>query len=867
MMNFEFRMLSCPAPKESLPPPRHWRGGIGGVFGTFGLEDVLCQKTYELIQNSKFIIQNSLRTLRLIVVLMILTVSLNAQQYRVFGKVMSSTEGEAIVGATVFIQNLNLRTTTNREGIYEIFVPLRRSPFGEGTHKLEVFKQGKQTTYKIIRLNAEQEVNFKMDEITRELDGVEVTDEHISISGISRLRAVEGLSIYEAKKNELIILDDFAANKVSNNARQVFARVPGLNIWESDFAGLQLDIAARGLGPSRTANFNTRQNGYDMSADALGYPESYYLPAMQAVERIEVVRGAASLQYGTQFGGMLNFKLKEAPEKPVEVNLEQAVGSFGYLNSFLSVGGKPGKWDYYGYYQYRKGDGWRKNSGFDAKQAFVRLGNKVTEKFKAGFEYSYLDYQAQQPGGLTDEDFQSGNLKRSRRNRNWFQVNWNLFATNLDYDFSTKTQFNLRAFVLNSRRDALGNLQQIDRIDNPNQNRTLISDRFQNFGAEARLLHYFNLLGSESVLISGTRFYDGLTDRTQGNASNSSTAHFLLNNPSDPEDFDYNFPSNNYSFFTESVLNLTDKLSVTPGIRFEYIRTDAVGKWKQIVKDFAGNIKAINTFEEDRSVRRSFVLLGLGAGYYLNPSLNLYANFSENFRSVTFSDLRLNNPNFVLDSKITDESGFNADLGIRGNLTDWLSTDTGLFYLKYNDRIGVLLPAGSTILLRTNVGDSRHIGLESYLEANFTKLFSGTQKETSLSVFSNLSWINAIYTRSRDTAIQGNRVEYVPNLMFRSGLNYRRKNLKASYQFSFLGSQFSDATNSIRNPNALTGEIPAYFAMDLSLEYEKGRYKITSGVNNLTNEKYFTRRAESYPGPGIIPATIRSFYLSLGIRF
>ena len=158
------------------------------------------------------------------------------------------------------------------------------------------------------------------------MEEIDVKAKRKTYSGIGRLRSVDGFGIYEAKKNELIVLDDFAANKANNNARQIFAKVPGLNIWESDCAGLQLDIAARGLGPSRTANFNTRQNGYDMSADALGYPESYYTPPMQAVERIEIVRGAASLQYGTQFGGMLNFKLKEAPkDKKIELNSEQTV--------------------------------------------------------------------------------------------------------------------------------------------------------------------------------------------------------------------------------------------------------------------------------------------------------------------------------------------------------------------------------------------------------------------------------------------------------------------------------------------------------------------------------------------------------------
>ena len=103
-------------------------------------------------------------------------------------------------------------------------------------------------------------------------------------------------------------MNDVIGNKSTNNPRQIYAKVAGLNIWENDGAGIQLAIGGRGLSPNRVSNFNTRQNGYDISADALGYPESYYTPPTEAVERIEIVRGAASLQYGTQFGGMINSK-------------------------------------------------------------------------------------------------------------------------------------------------------------------------------------------------------------------------------------------------------------------------------------------------------------------------------------------------------------------------------------------------------------------------------------------------------------------------------------------------------------------------------------------------------------------------------
>ncbi|MFC7670651.1 hypothetical protein ACFQT0_27180 [Hymenobacter humi] len=82
----------------------------------------------------------------------------------------------------------------------------------------------------------------------------------------------------------------------------------GLNIWENDQGGLQLSIGGRGLDPNRTSNFNVRQNNYDISADALGYPESYYTPPTEAIKRIQPgARGRfAAVRHPVR--GLLNFE-------------------------------------------------------------------------------------------------------------------------------------------------------------------------------------------------------------------------------------------------------------------------------------------------------------------------------------------------------------------------------------------------------------------------------------------------------------------------------------------------------------------------------------------------------------------------------
>ena len=101
-----------------------------------------------------------------------------------------------------------------------------------------------------------------------------------SSSDYQQMPEIVGTSIYAGKKNALIVLDNVQGNVVTNTMRQVLAKVPGIHIWESDGSGIQIGIAARGLSPNRSWEFNVRQNGYDIAADPFGYPEAYYNPPL-----------------------------------------------------------------------------------------------------------------------------------------------------------------------------------------------------------------------------------------------------------------------------------------------------------------------------------------------------------------------------------------------------------------------------------------------------------------------------------------------------------------------------------------------------------------------------------------------------------
>lgn len=721
------------------------------------------------------------------------------------------------------------------------------------------------------------------------------------------LRSVEGSGIYEAKKTESIAPDELIVNRATNNARQIFSKVAGVHVWESDGAGLQLGIGARGLSPNRTSHFNTRQNGCDMSADALGYPESYYTPPAEAIDRIDIVRGAASLQYGTQFGGMVNFIMKRgSEEKAIEAQTRQTLGAWGLWNSFVSLGGtleeilgKDAKINYYGFFQHKQGQGQRPNSGFNLSMGYASARAYFSPTLSLQADYTIMEYVAQQPGGLTDRMFEEDPFQ-SVRHRNWFRVQWQMLAVNLDIALSPSAALNSRFFGVFSGRDALGNLERINVVDFGRE-RTLLSDSYNNVGNETRLIYRYpsvfnQMFGANeiSTFVAGFRLYKGQTNRRQGNASDGKDADFRYLRPENLENSVYTFPGYNMSLFAEHIFWLASNLSITPGVRYEHIATFADGYWRQKVVDFAGNILADNINPERLERLRSFPLFGVGISYRFNGdnaispetpaspksnqgeySLELYANISQNYRSITFSDLRVVNPNFKVDSALRDERGFNADIGLRGQITPWLAADVSVFYLEYADKIGNILRSDEPPLFlpyrfRTNIGTARTIGLESLLELDLSRLLFSPQTAQfyRLTAFVNSSLLDARYIETQDASARNKFVELAPPFMLRSGATLKWNDaIGFNIQYSHTAEHFTDATNAIRTATAVNGVIPAYSVWDIGAQYSfvvfEKLLRIEAGVNNLFDARYFTRRADGYPGPGVIPSEGRSWYVTI----
>ncbi len=789
-----------------------------------------------------------------------------SQKSSIIGKVSDNSKQD-LVGANIVLKGTVRGVQTNSNGEFII------KGLNAGDYTLVVSLLGLKTKEANISLeeNEVKTINFELEDETYTLKDIQVVASR-GVRGNEHLAEVDGYSINATKKNEVIKLDNINANLAMNNSRQIFSRTPGISVWENDGSGIQLAVASRGLSPNRSWEFNVRMNGYDITPDPMGYPEAYYTPPMEVVDRIEIVRGASSLQYGPQFGGLMNFVLRK-PDISTRVTVESqnTVGSNGLFSTFNYIGGTEGRLSYTAYYQKRFGDGWRANSYYNTDHAHAELSYAITNKFKVGAEVTYMTYKSQQAGGLSDAQF-AQDARQSVRSRNWFSTPWLVPSVSAEYIFNEKTKLSWKAFGVIAERSSVGNVSAITSVDNMTSNRQVDRDYYNNFGSELRFITEYKFLGMNNTVASGLRYYNGNIDRQQqGKGSTGKEMEFSIEGEN-PRDLDFN--NINKAAFFENIFRISKKFLMTAGARVENISSIMQGRFS-LVNGQVNNLTPITR-------ERSFLLFGGGAEYHLTSQSEFYTNISQAYRPVLISDLTPPATTDIIDENLQDARGYNFDFGYRGKVGNYLNFDVDYFYVNYNNRIGTITQinaANQRYQFRTNLGRSVSQGFEGYVEFDPITAFFKKSKVGYLSVFASVAYIDAVYRNFKTTSVvngqvvegnlSGKRVENAPKKINRLGVTYRKKSFSVTWQLSDIGKAYADASNTeTANAAATTGLIPAYTVQDLSASFKfLKHYNVKAGVNNLTDERYFTRRAGGYPGPGILPADGRTLYVSAGIKF
>ncbi len=686
---------------------------------------------------------------------------------------------------------------------------------------------------------------------------------------------VEGTRIHAGKKTSNIRLDEIP--EVTNDSyRQVLSRTAGLYLEEESTP--LLSIGSRGYDPHRTQYFQVLEDGIPILADMIGYPEAYYTPPLDAVERLEIIRGGAALMYGPQPAGAINFVMKKPPvDSPFDIQSTNTIGSFGFYSNFSSIGGTIGRFGYYGYYNHLESNGFREANG----DYFLNAWGGTIALDATGPSRWYLNLTAYdeihgEPGGLTlskGPNTVNYNNDRNGTSRFFDRMRISRYAVSLinETEISDRTLFTFRAwwdyYLRFSRRQNGGGFGTLP-TGPRSQTNQLQTQQFYTFGIEPRARHDWDWLGQTHTLAGGMMFYNTYSPRVDAQGDSPTAMKGNILNQSLRSTY-------YYSVFAENKFTIGN-LSITPGVRLESI-------WQSVNEKINTRKTAAQQNLANQTEFNFVPLFGLGLEYSFTPAIQAYANVSQAYRPPIFTQAVPTTPNTVVNGDLQESFVWNYEFGFRGEPTEWITWDTSFFMIDNSDQIGSRTADNGNLTIIENSGRSFVYGWDLFTQVDLVgladQLFNtpdqappGLSKDGKSTTFEASNWVDTYGSLSAYTALTlqkaefingtntGNTPQYTPDYILRVGLIYNwRDRFKASFMGTFVGSSFADDSN--------TGSrfVPSYDVWDLTFEAKvyKDTVSVIAGVNNIFDRSYYARIRSD----GIDPAMPRNWYAGVKVEF
>lgn len=334
-------------------------------------------------------------------VVMIYLYQLSYSQNTIKGQVFDE-KNEVLVGVTVYIQEINKGTTTNEHGEYQLY------NLPQGEFSLQFSFLGYENRIEKCHLNnSEVELNINLKQSVIETEEIVVTGGYNS-------------SQHEnAAKVEILKISNIS-NINSPNFMEVLTKVPGVDMISKGNGVSKPVIRGLSMNNILVLNNGIRIENYQYSENhPLGIDEN-------SIEKVEIIKGPASLLYGSDaMGGVINFiKEKPAPVGKIvgDYNLKMFSNSTGLNSGFgikgagenvfagIKIGAKS-------HADYRQGGGeFVKNSRFNEQSLSTNIGfSKSNACFKV-----YYDYFNQNLGMTVSPVLNIIN-QRDRKNDIWYQ--------------------------------------------------------------------------------------------------------------------------------------------------------------------------------------------------------------------------------------------------------------------------------------------------------------------------------------------------------------------------------------------------------------------------------------------------------------
>lgn len=597
--------------------------------------------------------------------------------------------------------------------------------------------------------------------------------------------------------------------------------VPGVHIKGEEESGIVANIGIRGLSAADYKSL-ILEDGVPVAPGLFVGNGRYYNPRIQRMSEIEVLKGAAALRYGPNtIGGVVNYKTKD----PIDgFAISGRVGSHQYRETNVEAGTQTpsGEAKVGLFYTRAESDGFQ-NKGFDMEDLMLKGGMQLGDKQWLGAKFTYHkndanisyrglflgEYKAGAKYNPAPDDYFLTERKSFDLNHLW-EISPDVSLSTLVY-WSEMNRDYWRFAVNNAASLAAGRWIYTDNVAGNNRS-------FERVGLDSRLTVNHSIFGIGNQAEIGIRIMDEEMVDQQINATRANPRSGTIS--TDRVD-----SAVSYALFVQNRFDVTDRLSITPGLRIE--------NYEQKRRDRR------NRANDGESSNTEY-LPGVGATYRLTDEAQLYGSVYKAFSPP------LNSQSIVtgVDQQLDAERSNNIEVGVRGR-SGRARYEVTAFQMDFDNQI---TPAISGGLTNANAGSTMHRGMEAAF---------GYAWASGISLDANMTWIpTADYREDRGGGIlRGNRLPYSPEWLANVTLAYTQGPLRTALIGRYVDEQYGDGDNSepiTGSGNAIwKGKLDSYYTFDLTASYDVNKqFRVFGAIKNLTDERYIASlRQGIYAGP------------------
>ena len=422
-----------------------------------------------------------------------------------------------------------------------------------------------------------------------ELEEVEL----ISSPRIEILNSENSLNILTISKEEI-------KKSTATNVSELLQQVAGLDIRRRGVEGMQADLYIRGGSFDQTLLLI---DGIKVEDPQTGHHTMNMTLPLSAIEKIEIIKGAASRLYGQNaFTGAVNIITKKNIENNISLGL--SAGSFNQKKASLTLQKEFEKSDLLINYSRKQSEGYRYNTDYENDEFFIKSNFKIKNQNISAI------------GAFNERKFGANGF----------------YASPEAIDQYEETQASLIGFSTTFNKDKLKIKPKLYWKRNQDMYVYLRQDP-----SVYRNMHISNKLGAEINMVLNNRL------GVLGLGIDISNTKLSSNNLGQRD------RTMVHVFAEQQMMFFDDKLDVTPGLAITYFSD----------KD---NLQSSTSENEDNLPK---IYPGIDFGYKIKEDLRLFSNVGYTFRIPTYTDLFYSSPTTIGNENLSYEKALTLELGMK----------------------------------------------------------------------------------------------------------------------------------------------------------------------------------------------------------